>query len=197
MYDSASGLHVYLQPHGTDLQYTEHEAPRGSPIYTGNARERCIEAITGQRFVMVVELPPEFSFKGSSHIQMTYDVGDGKHGFKRCCASEEIILGKSFKDIASTCRVLSNGTWQDAGVWQEIGFVFGELTPNNIIDLSEDQQAVGTFERERVRITVQRGTAQERSVSAGELDLSETWANLDLETTRSAAIERGKRHSTR
>jgi hypothetical protein len=74
------GIDVYLAPFGNiGGRYQEHTAPVGSPVYTGNPNDVWIEAVDGERFVIVVDLLNGFDPKGSKAIRTRCKVHGVSH----------------------------------------------------------------------------------------------------------------------
>ena len=141
MYDPTSGIEVYIRPYGTDDQYTEYEAPRGSPLYTGNLRERYIEAITDERFEMVVILRPEFSFKGKTHACIEYDIDKGTIVMEEYIEWLDKEHGRPITDVASHVTT----RWK--GDWKNVGFTFGEVCRSKFCGASPVEQKGADFDR--------------------------------------------------
>ena len=70
------GIDVYLAPFGkVDQRYPEHAAPFSSSDATANSKEVYIEAVDGERFVVLVDLGMDFDAKGSPMIKVRYGLG--------------------------------------------------------------------------------------------------------------------------
>lgn len=75
------GVDVYLAPFGReDQRYPEHSPPAGSSHANVNNKEVYIEAVDGERFVLVVDLTKDFDSKGSPMLRIQYGI-DSKHEF--------------------------------------------------------------------------------------------------------------------
>ena len=67
------GIDVYLAPFGkTDQRYPEHPGPANPTSTTPNSKEVYIEAVDGERFVLVVDLTNDFNAKGSPMLRINY-----------------------------------------------------------------------------------------------------------------------------
>jgi hypothetical protein len=67
------GIDVYVAPFGKiDQRYPEHPAPIGSVNTALNSKEVYIEAIDGERFVVVVDVGKDFDTRGSSRLETSY-----------------------------------------------------------------------------------------------------------------------------
>jgi hypothetical protein len=74
------GLDVYLVPFGDMRErYRQHVVPTTSPSFAGDRNQIYIEAVDDERFVIVVDLLPEFDFQGYKHLRITYEL-DGASG---------------------------------------------------------------------------------------------------------------------
>lgn len=62
MYDSQTGIEVFIRPFGGQEKYPEYQAPPESPFYTDKLNERYIEAVTDEGFETVTVIHPEFDF---------------------------------------------------------------------------------------------------------------------------------------
>lgn len=121
MYDSSSGIEAYIRPYDSDGQYTEYEVPRGSPLYTGNKRERYIEAKTNERYEVVVLLHPEFNFKNKPAVNIRKFIDGGALFEGNALIEEDREPGEPLEDVTRSSTV-----WVD-GNWKSYGFVFDEL----------------------------------------------------------------------
>jgi hypothetical protein len=65
------GINVYLAPFD-DISnvFREYPVTATSPGFTANATEAYIEAVDGERFVVVVDLGEEFEAKGSARLRI-------------------------------------------------------------------------------------------------------------------------------
>ena len=68
------GIDVYLAPfHNITQRYPQHKVPAASPNFTGDPNEVYVEAVDGERFVVVVDLMEDFHSKGT-HLRVGYQV---------------------------------------------------------------------------------------------------------------------------
>jgi hypothetical protein len=74
----ADRVEVYLERYSDGVRYNEFTAPPGTPKYTSDPNEKYIEAITDERFRIVVKLLRGFDFMGSPKVNVTYYVDQGK-----------------------------------------------------------------------------------------------------------------------
>lgn len=65
------GINVYLAPFGDiTKRYPEYAVPIDSPVHTNNPNEVYIEAVDGERFVIVVDLLEDFDAYESTSVQV-------------------------------------------------------------------------------------------------------------------------------
>lgn len=70
------GIDVCLAPFGkVDQRYPEHAAPASSSGAIANSKEVYIEAVNGERSVVVVDLGMDFDAKSSPMIKIRYGLG--------------------------------------------------------------------------------------------------------------------------
>jgi hypothetical protein len=120
------GIDVYLAPHSdTTKRYPEHAVPSTSPVFSSNANEVYIEAVDGERFVIVVDLLKDFDAKGSKNLKIDYGIdGGGTMGQSsypqpaKCVRKHARLRGR---DIAETeVRKID-------GRWVRCGYTFAQL----------------------------------------------------------------------
>ena len=121
MYDALSGIEVFIKPYESEGQYKEYEAPHDSPLFTGNERERYIEAVTDERFEMVVLLHSEFSFLGETYAQILCDVDGGTRRPRKYIESHDIEADTPHRTTIDSVRETLDGKSRS------IGFAFGEV----------------------------------------------------------------------
>lgn len=119
MKDQNSGIKAIVRPYHptkTTEPYYEYLAPPQSPLYTGNANERYIEAVTNEQFEVYAEIPKTFDFGRSTHVEIEYVIdGGAAYGshYEKLKYS-----GKKIKDWHNKmCRRTGNE-------WEDVGFVF-------------------------------------------------------------------------
>jgi hypothetical protein len=127
------GIDVYLAPYGKGYQrYPEHPAPVSSSSAVANSKDVYIEAVDGERFILVIDLMNDFDAKGSPMLRVDYGL-DSSHeltgrwsltGTYTYEKLREIVSGRS--DLKGRETVASQ--WQKIGEqWFECGFVFSPL----------------------------------------------------------------------
>jgi len=120
------GIDVYLAPY-SDItkRYPEHTIPDTSPVFSGNANEVYIEAVDGERFIIVVDLLEDFDAKGSKRLKTEYIIdGGGSTG------------NSSYPELAKRTRkrarlqgreVVENEVKKIDGRWVDCGYTFAQL----------------------------------------------------------------------
>lgn len=66
-------IDIYLAPFGRENQrYPEYSGPVGSSNAYANSKDVYIEAVDGERFVLVIDLTKDFDAKGSPMLHIKY-----------------------------------------------------------------------------------------------------------------------------
>jgi hypothetical protein len=129
------GIDVYLAPY-SDLskRYPEHAVPRTSPAFSGNPNEVYIEAVDGERFVIVVDLLKEFGAKGSKMLQIYYNI-DGTVTSHRNRYST-LAMGTRNSQGLQGRDTLDSQIKKIDGRWVECGCTFAQLKMGNLPTVS-------------------------------------------------------------
>ena len=123
------GIDVYLAPfNGINKRYQQYAVPADSPGFSGDPNEVYIEAVDGERFMVVVDLMEDFDTMGSTSLKfnVTFDGHqvEGKYTYDRLRlnldtqASSTKLKGRDFT-VSQTCKL--------NGEWVECGFTFSSL----------------------------------------------------------------------
>lgn len=189
MYDAASGIEVYIRPYREDDsdsegQYAEYEAPRGTPLYTGNARERFIEAVTNERYEIVTILHPAFTFKGC-HCVKVYKNIDGSLNPRAYLEARRRGSKTAMTNCSKSARTLVDG------VWKEVGYSFGLVSPSEHVDISSEQETSEAKKRGRIVVKVQRGSVESKACDQSRYGNA---TFMPDETTKNVAVLLGKSH---
>jgi hypothetical protein len=120
------GIDVYLAPLGNpDGRYREYAAPVDSPVYTGDPNEVWIEAVDGERFVIVVDLLNGFDRRGSKALQIHRRVNDDWYSsvqgywlLRRPVPDGVDLQGRETRDTEAR---------KVDGRWVKCGYAFGRL----------------------------------------------------------------------
>jgi hypothetical protein len=62
------GINVYVVRYSDGSRYIEYPIPTSSPSFTSNHNEVYIEAVDGERFVVVVDLKHDYDAKGGDRL---------------------------------------------------------------------------------------------------------------------------------
>lgn len=189
MYDAASAIEVYIRPYREDIvdskeQYAEYEAPRGTPFYTGNPRERYIEAVTDERYEIVTILHPTFVFKGNQCVKIQQSLDDSLYA--SCYLKAQDKRPKTaMTDIANEVPALIDGKWQS------VGFSFGSVCPSEHVRLSAEEEKSEAKQRGSIIVKVARGGIQVKPrIKARKYSIK----LLPNETSKAVAVLHGKSH---
>lgn len=131
------GIDVYLAPFGKiDQRYPEHPSPTGPTSTTPNNKEVYIEAVDGERFLLVVDLTNDFDAKGSPILNVSYGL-DSTREFTGRWNMIGTYTYKELREDASSMADLKGRRvvpWQKktiGGQWVECGFAFSPLSMGN------------------------------------------------------------------
>jgi hypothetical protein len=126
----SQGIDVYLAPF-SDItkRYQQHAVPTGSPNFTGDPNEIYIEAVDGERFVIVVDLMKGFDMKGATHlyIKQNIDQARGASGRASYRSLAELETGRPDEMKLKGRHVFESTSRKINGAWSKCGFVFASL----------------------------------------------------------------------
>jgi len=121
------GLDVYLAPFSdTTKRYQQHTVPAGSPNFTGDPNEVYIEAVNGERFMVVVDVMKDFDMRSGTHLSIAYELDQNR-------GSSRINSDKSLPDLQKGLLgepdlkgrdILEETTRKVDGEWLDCGFTF-------------------------------------------------------------------------
>ena len=123
------GIDVYLAPYSDiSKRYPEHAVPSTSPAFSGNSNEVYIEAVDGERFVIVVDLLAAFDSKGSKWLCVSF-VKDGQLEEASVRMSHQSWLARHTHNIPRLegRGVIHSDVRKIDGRWVECGFKFAQL----------------------------------------------------------------------
>lgn len=120
------GFDVYLAPF-SDItkRYPEYTVPANFPVLTRDANEVYIEAVDGERFVIVVDLLKNFNARQGKMLVIGYDA-DGE----KCTSNvmlNELLITKPRGSRLKGRKVLSSTARKVDGRWVACGFAFAPL----------------------------------------------------------------------
>lgn len=102
------GIRATIKRHDDDEPYREYKIPN-SPR-SGRGKEVYIEAVSGERFYVLVEVATKFDFKSSKDVQIEFEV-DNEEKEAWCVAKATLRQANHFQrsenDRSSGMRLLS------------------------------------------------------------------------------------------
>ncbi|KAI6889355.1 hypothetical protein KC360_g4443 [Hortaea werneckii] len=168
MWDEEAGVEVYIRPYDSDTAHREYEAPRSSPLYTGQKNERYIEAVNDERFEMFARLDPAFDFKKYAEVNICMTIDGG--GIS--CNS---FLAKP-KRNGELSQVLDGA------------FSCEDVEDQHLTREEEEDEASN---RGRIVVTVQLGRKKRIN---GKFNVAHSYA-FPRETSKKVAVDKGRSHS--
>lgn len=114
------GIDAYLAPFGhIRKRYPEHAVPTTSPVFPGNSNEVYIEAVDGERFVIVVDLLKGFDTKGSKMLKINHTIeggGNGQHmSYSELAKRARRRPSLQGRDVAASEVKKIDGRWVKCG----------------------------------------------------------------------------------
>jgi hypothetical protein len=132
------GIDIYLAPFDhknkrkINTRYPQHGVPSISSNFTGDPNEVYIEAVDGERFVVVLDLMKDFSMHGADHLYIEWYVDqDHASGRSDHYPLSELKAGEPRgKALKGRCTYDTIDRKID-GVWKTCGFTFTALDIGN------------------------------------------------------------------
>lgn len=125
------GIDVYLAPYSdTSKRYPEHAVPTTSRAFSGNPNEVYIEAVDGERFVIVVDLLDDFDAKGSERLKINYNI-DGV-GYSGTSNYSKLAKGTRKQARLQRRQIADSEVKKVDGRWVKCGYTFAQLKMGNI-----------------------------------------------------------------
>jgi hypothetical protein len=131
------GIDVYLAPfHDTGKRYREHAAPVNSPVFSGDPNDVWVEAVNGQRFVIIVDLLKDFDRKGSQALHIARGIG----------SNIEITDSQTYSQLNRKVPAGANLQGRDYcktedrkfnGRWATCGFAFAQLEMGMLLQINQ------------------------------------------------------------
>lgn len=124
------GLNVYLAPsHDLSKPYRQLVSPKGTSSFTGNPNEVYIEAVDGERFVVVIDLMKDFDFKGAKDLRILCEIDDSQCT-QGCATVRDLEDFESQKPEGSS--LMGRHTFDDMvrkvdGNWSDCALIFEPL----------------------------------------------------------------------
>lgn len=120
------GIKATMRRFDDDERYSEHKCAKGTAADPRKGKEIFVEATSGERFYVTVEITPKFNFKSSTHVEIAFSV-DGCEKEYDYMSTEDVIESKRRGAIArrqceltTVCRMIDNK-------WSSCGLVFADL----------------------------------------------------------------------
>ena len=128
------GINVYIAPfNNINKRYPQHGVPANSPNFTGDPNEVYIEAVDGERFVVITDLKKNFNMHGAEHLYILWEV-DQDCGENACGDYFTLpdLEARAPPGTASKGRcTLSTTSRKIDGAWMNCGFAFAALSIGN------------------------------------------------------------------
>jgi len=128
------GIDVYLAPfNNVKRRYPQHGVPAISPNFTGDPNEVYIEAVDGERFVVVLDLMKDFNMYGADHLYIEWYVDEDHDAGGRVdhYHLSELKAGKSRGKALKGRLTYEIINPKIDGVWKTCGFTFAALDIGN------------------------------------------------------------------
>lgn len=114
----SDGIEVWIERYADGMKYQEHIVPPESALFTGDANERYIEAVTDERFVVCARVMEDFDFKGAPAVRLILDLDRGS--IRVCHTFERDAQG------SRTHRFETKEFFHE-GEWKCCGYTFGGI----------------------------------------------------------------------
>lgn len=121
---TSKGVKANLVRYEGHEPYAEYLLPRGALKHPDKEELVFVEAVTGERFGIIVELLPGFDFKSKPAVEVAYSI-DGSDGFTDHLSAEDAkrptaVIGDRRCEAWTTGRLIH-------GKWWNCSFFFAEL----------------------------------------------------------------------
>ena len=120
------GVKVTIVRHHDKQPYTEYKPDKKAAVGHRRNKTTYIEAVSGERFAVVVEILPGFNFKASRQLQVTAAIDE-------CVESSWTIDAKDVNDSTAAASVENRQVVWDSeerlinGKWRSYGLTFAPL----------------------------------------------------------------------
>lgn len=110
----SQGVEVYIRRFDDKQRYQEYDAPKASEDASQQSAEAYVEAVTGERFAVVIVITPEFDFKGSPDVRMSWSLDKSSQNldYSAMRVQSAISAQGSCKVVRKTTHAFVNGQWQ-------------------------------------------------------------------------------------
>ncbi|KAK5739865.1 hypothetical protein LTR17_004961 [Elasticomyces elasticus] len=187
MIDAKTGFEATVRPYKSPKRYTEYRAPRESPLYTDDASDCYIAAVTDERFVVDINIPASFDFKKYTDLELECCIdGGADHGG----ADTATFCPKSSFRGQKIQHCFDSVVVQQGGEWKDVGFSFKALGIAEDCELSQEEEDRVVRNRGKIEVSVRLGKYKDvpGRQSCGELALQ------SQETSKRVAIDKAKSH---
>jgi hypothetical protein len=120
------GIKATILRHRDKQPYTEYATALSTADALYKRKRFYVEAGTGERFVVMVEVTPEFDFKSSSHVQLTTYLHDGAES-NWPIAAKDVSSSTSAAAVEARKIVWDTDERLIDGKWMSCGLAFSEL----------------------------------------------------------------------
>ncbi|KAK4894305.1 hypothetical protein LTR27_007438 [Elasticomyces elasticus] len=182
MIDTKTGIEVTIRPSQSGEPFREYASSQGPTKKSGSKSESYIEAVTDQEFGVLVQLKPNFDYKGCSHAKIDLDI-DNLHT-SWCVRRPDKGDGRS-EWMSKTRRMVD-------GEYRRRGFSFGEVLPDCSVDLSTEEEDSEADKRGKIIVTVIRGSSitQKRQTAP-----PNGTSDMTMTSSKRVAVDKGKSHT--
>lgn len=122
------GIKAIIVRHEDKQPYREYKSMRGSAAGPEDIKEVYVEAVSEERFDVVVEIMPGFDFMSSSHVEITASFDDDDDDDSDWTISAKDVTNKKSAAALRDRQIVWD---QDErfikGSWMSYGLVFAEL----------------------------------------------------------------------
>lgn len=141
------GIEVFLAPF-SDIseRYPEHAVPNTSPAFSSEPNESSIEAVDGERFVVVDDLLEDFGAEGSKMLKINHNING------RLTTTQRNYTTLSMRTRTSR-RLQKRDTFESevnkiSGHWMKCGLTFAQLE-TGIFHTLQDEEILGRTDSSR------------------------------------------------
>jgi hypothetical protein len=121
------GIDVYLAPFSdTTKRYQQYAVPAASLCFSNDPNEVYIEAVDGERFVIVVEVMADFHARGGTHLRIEFHI-DGDDATVSHQSLSSLQAGAPEGTQLKGRKIYRQRIRKVDGDWNECGFTFSSL----------------------------------------------------------------------
>lgn len=208
------GIDVYLAPYSDASRfnhignrYREYAVPVSSPAFTNDPNDVWIEAVNGERFVVVVDLMKDFEPKGSKMLRISVKVdGEGDNmssSYNTLKRQASGVTGLKGRHCSESDVRKADGRWADCGYTfavLEMGMCClthdAEACPRTDQDLADEEMEMDQDQVEKsvathgkVVVTIQRGHRVHEASKGTKSMLWDGYCAPDTEVSSKAVVK--------